>query len=65
MCGYLTETMNKQDEVAYMSKLAGVELELTQAESVSLELGLIKGLTKINLSCAGVNLTNEARFNSG
>ena len=27
---------------------AGVELGLTQAETVSLELGLIKGLTKIS-----------------
>ena len=43
---------------------AGVELGLTQAETVSLELGLIKGLTKISLSCACVNFTNKARFNS-
>ena len=46
-------------------KQAGVELGLTQAETVSLELGLIKGLTKISWSCAGVNLTIKARFNSG
>ena len=45
-------------------KQAGIELELTQAETVSLELGLIKGKTKISSSCAGVNLTNKARFNS-
>ena len=43
------------------SKQAGVELGLTKAETVSLELGLIKGLTKISLSCAGVNLTKKSQ----
>ena len=32
--------------IQYKRKQAGVDLGLTQAETVSLELGLIKGLTK-------------------
>ena len=56
LCLEEPDTMQKEQ--------AGVELGLTQAETVSLELELIKGLTKRSWSCAGVNLTIEAKFNS-
>ena len=53
--------------VSNKDEQAGVELGLTQAETFSLELGLIKSLTKLSKSksCAGVNLSIKVRFNSG
>ena len=42
------QTFNKQAEL---------ELVLSQAETISLELGRIKGWTNINLSYSGANLT--------
>ena len=45
-----------KESESYKKKQAGVELGLTQAETVSLELGLLKGLTKISLSCVASTL---------
>ena len=46
-------------------KQAGVELGLTQAETVSLDLKVIKGLTKTSWSCAEVNLKGETLDKEG
>ena len=38
---------NPQNTTKHKTKQAGVELGLTQADTISLEISLIKGLTKL------------------